>query len=353
MKTIAARLGLSTSTVSLALANKPVVAPATRKRIQKMAADLGYRKNPLVAALMESRRWRRTPSASPVIAFLTLDNTRDGWREFPAVGPEFFRGCTREAERFGYKVEPFWARDPAMHSQRLSNMLSARGIQGVIVGTAPGDGVNLELDWSRFSAASVSIGLLSPLIDNLGCDHFWCMREAMQQCVVAGHRRVGLVIRKNADTRLQHRWSGAYWAHVHALGLDADIAPLETGSTDPRKFLAWLSQMRPQAVVGQIESAMLDYLKAEGVRVPRDVSLVSVVLRRRNEYLTGLCEDRELIGERAARHVISLIQHNVTGVPSAPCFLFTRGVWNEGQTLKKIRPARSGHPAVVSAVSTM
>ncbi|AHF89835.1 LacI family transcriptional regulator [Opitutaceae bacterium TAV5] len=354
MKVIAAQLGLSTSTVSLALANKPVVAAATRARVQEAAARLGYRKNPLVAALMESRRWRRTPSASPVIAFLTLDNTRDGWRS--NVSLDFFTGCAREAARFSYKVEPFWARAPHMDARRLTQVLRTRGIQGIVVGTGPGTGTDVELDWEHFSAASVSIGLNNPRLDNLSCDHFWCMREAMLRCAAAGHTRVALVAGEAADTRLQHRWSGAYWAHVHALGLDADIAPLETGSTDTRNFLAWLDRVRPQAVVGQFGPPTLARLEAAGLRIPHDVSLVSVVLGRRNERLTGLCEDRELIGERAARHVISLIQHNETGVPAVPCFLSTPGIWNEGKTLKTlrgIRPARSGQPGAVPAISTM
>ncbi|EIP99653.1 transcriptional regulator [Opitutaceae bacterium TAV1] len=354
MKVIAAQLGLSTSTVSLALANKPVVAATTRARVRDVAARLGYRKNPLVAALMESRRWRRTPSASPVIAFLTLHATEDAWRS--NVSLDFFTGCAREAARFGYKVEPFWARAPHMGARRLTQVLRTRGIQGIVVGPGPGAGTDVELDWDYFSAASVSIGLNNPRLDNLSCDHFWCMREAMLRCAAAGHTRVGLVVGEATDTRLQHRWSGAWHAYVRALGLEENVEPLRTVHTDTRNFLAWLDRVRPQAVVGQFGPPTLVRLEAAGLRIPHDVSLVSVVLGRRNERLTGLCEDRELIGERAARHVISLIQHNETGIPAVPCFLSTPGIWNEGETLKTlqgIRPARSGQPAAVPAISTM
>ncbi len=55
LKDVASAAGVSVSTASRALADNPAVATATRKRIQKLAAELGYRPNAQARALQSSR----------------------------------------------------------------------------------------------------------------------------------------------------------------------------------------------------------------------------------------------------------------------------------------------------------
>ena len=52
MKHVAAAAGVSVMTVSLALRRAPSIPAATRERVVAAAEQLGYRRNPLVAALM-------------------------------------------------------------------------------------------------------------------------------------------------------------------------------------------------------------------------------------------------------------------------------------------------------------
>ncbi len=56
MRDIAGKAGVSVMTVSRALNNHPGLAPLTRERILQLAGELGYRPNPMVSALMRSRR---------------------------------------------------------------------------------------------------------------------------------------------------------------------------------------------------------------------------------------------------------------------------------------------------------
>ena len=56
MRKIAERAGVNRSTVSLALKNNQRLKPATRKKIQKLAMQMGYRKNPTLAHLMSLLR---------------------------------------------------------------------------------------------------------------------------------------------------------------------------------------------------------------------------------------------------------------------------------------------------------
>ena len=56
MSTIAERAGVSKNTVSLALRHDPQIPAETRARIEKIARELGYAKNPVVSQLMTELR---------------------------------------------------------------------------------------------------------------------------------------------------------------------------------------------------------------------------------------------------------------------------------------------------------
>ena len=64
MKHVAAAAGVSVMTVSLALRRVPSIPAETRERVLAVAEKLGYRRNPLVAALMADLRGRRRPAAA-------------------------------------------------------------------------------------------------------------------------------------------------------------------------------------------------------------------------------------------------------------------------------------------------
>src|SRR3977135_1614610 len=80
MVEIAQRLGVASSTVSRALRGDPRIGPETRLRVQEMADKLNYRPNPLVSALMASRRRRGGSGEVDVIALVTNYGGRENWR---------------------------------------------------------------------------------------------------------------------------------------------------------------------------------------------------------------------------------------------------------------------------------
>ncbi|MCU0791263.1 MAG: helix-turn-helix domain-containing protein [Opitutaceae bacterium] len=67
MRDIANLVGLDPSTVSLALRDHPRIAAATRERVRRAAAKLGYAPDPLLSALAS---YRRNVHERPVTATL-------------------------------------------------------------------------------------------------------------------------------------------------------------------------------------------------------------------------------------------------------------------------------------------
>jgi D-alanyl-D-alanine carboxypeptidase len=129
MREVAERAGVSRSAVSLALQQHPSIPVATRERIHAAAAELGYRKNPLVAALMRSRRSQTT--ATPVranLAYLTADVPNDAWRD-AATLRSFHTSSAARADQRGFRLDEFSLTGPRMNPQRLAGLLKARGIK--------------------------------------------------------------------------------------------------------------------------------------------------------------------------------------------------------------------------------
>src|ERR1700748_1389319 len=112
MEDIAFAAGVSRSTVSRALRNDPRLKSETCARVQKMAAELGYRPNPFVATLMADLQRKRRPSTSSTLAVVTPHPSREGWRRQNPSFVDYFEGAKERAASQGYALETFWLREP-------------------------------------------------------------------------------------------------------------------------------------------------------------------------------------------------------------------------------------------------
>ena len=180
LQDVAVAAGVHRTTVSLALRDHPRIPAATRERIKAIAGRLGYRINPLVAALMQTRRLGRS-ERHVTLAFVTNYPTRFGWRPKHHDRPDYFPGATRRAHELGYKLEDFWLREPGMTPARFCRILAARGINGLLIARLPPDQHALDLEWNRFSCVALGMTLRSPVLHHVTENHFDTVAQAMQR----------------------------------------------------------------------------------------------------------------------------------------------------------------------------
>lgn len=275
MRTIAQQAGVSHVTVSLALRNDPRLPLETRQRIQAIAHELGYRPNPLVHALMAQVRTAKPVTRTTTLAFVTAFPTRDGWRKASHIFREYYEGAVERAQQSGYQIEEVWAKEPGMTGRRLTQVLLARNIRGLIIGPVPTARGHLSLDWSQFAAAALGYSMTRPDLHRAAANHYLGMTLALRKLRRLGHRRVGFAIPDSSEERVNRANLAAVLTYQRTQRPANRVPPLlMRGDWDEKAFRTWVCRYRPDAVISHAAMVALD-VRRFGMRVPEDVAVMT------------------------------------------------------------------------------
>ena len=330
MRDVAAAAGVHQTTVSLALANDRRLPAATRQRVARIASKLGYRPHPLLSVLGATRRSGRHWETGSTLAFV-----------MPADSPgeahgEYLSAVRQTAWTQGYGVAPFIVGVAGLTPKRLSGVLKARRIQGALIAPFPAAHGSLQgIDWEDFCAVSIEHTLDFPMLDRVANDAYGGMRLAMRRCRERGLRRVGLLLSANGHARTEEANGAAYWIEQKTGGHFAAVPPLYLERWDGGAVRRWLRGHGLEAVVtsGTFIDPLRDLLPREGMRVPEDISLVSINTSRNGE-ISGIYQNIEARSALAARLLIDKINRNDYGIPDFRQTVLTLGSWLEGFTLR-------------------
>ena len=220
-----------------------------------------------------------------------------------------------------------------MSPQRFCDILSARGINGLIVGRLPPGQQAMDLAWSRFSCVALGLTLRSPLLHHVTENHFDTAWQAMQRCRERGYRRVGFVFSEANDSpRVGDRWLGAFLAQQQLFPAVDRLPPCPAVPADEHSFRAWFNRVRPDALLANHARPIHSWLERMGRCVPRDVGLVE--LEDHPELgSAGVYYDPAKLGALAVEMLVGLMHRNETGVPDDQHEILLTGEWRHGRTL--------------------
>jgi LacI family transcriptional regulator len=119
LKTIAENLGVSTTSVHRALADKPGVGPELRRRVLRTAAELGYRPN-LVARSLATNR-------STILGVVVISFERGAWYG------QLVEGIEREASEYGYSLLLGCSHDDPARERLLVRTFLDKGVDGLLI----------------------------------------------------------------------------------------------------------------------------------------------------------------------------------------------------------------------------
>jgi LacI family transcriptional regulator len=324
---IAREIGMHQTTVSLALRGDRRLKPETIARIKAAAEKLGYCPDPMLTALASYRRSRRPSTHHSVIAWVTNWPTRQGWRCRPMF-TQFFDGARERATQLGYRLEEFWLNTGKFTPRRASDILYARGVQGLILAPQPDGITSVELDWKRFSVVTIGRTLRQPVLHMVSNDQFRTVTQLCHTLAQRGYRRIGYAIEKHRDERIDCHWSAAFDLFQRGLPPEQRTTRYEAAH-DADTFRAWLLRNRPDVVFGCEEhtNELLQALRGSVPALP-DFALIGITAK--DGVFSGMNENAETVGATAVERLTALIHLGEIGIPVVPTRSLLDASWVDG-----------------------
>ncbi|MBC8012309.1 MAG: LacI family DNA-binding transcriptional regulator [Burkholderiales bacterium] len=338
LRELAVRLDVSHATVSEALRGSPRVKTATRLRIIAEAERLGYRANPLASALMTEMRRSRNGSFRGTLALFDPETSARRSPAFIRHQADLAAGAIERAGQLGFRIDPISLQQRGLSRDTLSDVLHARGINGVLILPACSPVACADLDWSRLCVVRADACAERPVLHAFHPDHHQALSLALDELHARGFTRPGLVLDPALGESALHRWFTAYHAHYlrrHSVLPKATAtppsAPLVAAADESDRLRTWLAREKHDVVLAH-DVAVSATLRAlhPGPASPPD--FCCLCLAADTPQHPGLDLRSAAIGRHAVQFLIDLVLRNQCGVPELPITSLIPAAWRPGSS---------------------
>ncbi|MFG3025689.1 LacI family DNA-binding transcriptional regulator [Streptomyces sp. NPDC048254] len=305
MADVAAKAGVSRALVSIIFRGQPGASEETRKRVLRVADEIGY--HPDSAARLLARGRSRTLGV-----MFTVHQT------FHA---DLIQGIYPEAERLGYDVLLSAATHGRSEAKAAEALLSHRCEALILLGPEA-EATYLDELGHRAATVSVSRRVSRARVDFVHSAEGKGVQQAMEHLVELGHRRIVHIDGGRGPGSAERR--RAYRAAMRRHGLESEARVIpgehteESGIGAGRLLLAERDggQALPTAVLAGNDRCawgLLMALTRAGVDVPRDVSVVGYDDSHLSHLmpigLTTVRQDAALMAEHAVRFAVQRLEN--------------------------------------------
>jgi len=301
---VAARSGVSKSTVSNVIRGSAAVSPAARSRVLAAVAELGYRPNAVARQLVQ----RRTSTVGVFVGDL---------------GNPFYGELAKQLEHYAH-AQGFTTMicntdgRPDREAARVEAMLERR-VAGIALLQLSTDCSILDVLIAE-GVPAVIVSSTDPRVDSVGVDESRGVSLAVHHLAGLGHRRLCYVTSPYVEERTNRARHASFTRACAALGLD-QAAPLVL---DVDAVLAGGSADIDDAATGFTAAndlaglALVEALERRGRSVPRDASVVGfdgiVLTALAGVGLTTVAQPRE----QMARVGVRLLLERIGGEAGPP-----------------------------------
>lgn len=336
LKDIAQRADVSHATVSMALRNLPKIPADTRKRIKKLAKEMGYTPDPMLGRLSAYRT--KTISTVPKAAIAWINF----WQKPEALEQNgtynaYLKGACAMAKTLGYRVEPMMIHEAGMSLTRIESILHSRNITGLLIPPAETSlKTSLDLHWERYSVVKFGYtmsGINAHLVTNT---QFETTRLVIRKALEKGYKRIGFHLASVGKERTGDNLLGGYLLESHDRPELNKIKPLILTSKqeayNKKLFMSWFHKVKPDCILTQIDT-VAEWLMEDDIKVPQDVAVFNFALPAANHiHYSGVQQNSLLIGQQAVAWLDRLLRHGLRGIPEKPLELLVEGDWIDGET---------------------
>lgn len=338
---IAHELKVSTTAVSLALRGKPGVSEKLRLKVLQCAEQRGYHPNPVAAELMSIVRSRRSvPKSGGAIAFINpfSDSKLLDRYDFHM----FYDGAKRRAKDFGYEMEVFVSSVPGMTGARMTKILQARGIRGVLVGARLYDDPEFQLDWSAFSAVLIGEIEYHQNISRVCNYHTHTCSLAIARLYEKGYRRIGVALMDRYEASRKYSYAIGIDQFTRSNKVREGVDLYLYNDFDKVDFKKWCSARAIDAVISleaQPGMAVAEWNAGGGNQIGYAcLSVLPVAPWTGVEKdsvaanWSGVNQHSEEIGSSAMDLLRSMLLAGERGISSKPKLVLVEGEWVEGNS---------------------
>lgn len=271
IKDIAAKLGISPATVSMALNDRPGVNAATRRRVMEAVKEMNY----------TGSTGRKVPQNNGVISFLV-------YKRFGRIlaDTQFFADLTEavetEARQRSYTVALTYCSSREELGSVVNPVLAARPEGIIILGTEMD-----EDDLSAFDGIDVPIvvldsDLLGSSVDTVSIHNCDGVYKAVQYLKDTGHEDIGYLRSSFSIKNFEQRFMGFNFS-LGKMGLKCPpehvymLEPTIEGACEDMNALLKNHVEFPKALIADNDLIALGAMKGflqNGIKVPDDISLV-------------------------------------------------------------------------------
>ena len=325
---VARRAGVSTATVSRAIALPDRVTDATREAVFAAIRETGYTPNAAARNL-------RAKTTKMVLVLL------------PGIGNSFFTPILNALEEVfsaaGYGVLIGYTRQDKSRETHYARVIRAGQVDGVLLVTGH---LPRDEEFTHFPYTVPVSLILSEIPGHNGFSVFdvenrKAGRTMTEYLISLGHRRIAHIAGPSLNPEANERAAG-YREALEAAGIPFDGSLLWTGAGNfdfaageaaARRYLDMND--RPTAVFAAADETAFGFmraLKTEGVSIPRDVSVVGFddteFAYHYDPALTTMRQPRTETGRLAAQDLLRRMQANGEGSETVrvrlPCELVIR-----------------------------
>lgn len=271
IKDIARELRVSVTTVSNALNDKPGVGKSARKKILKMAKEMGYQPDYFAKGLVSRQSY---------VIGLIITNIADPFY------PELALGAQEKASACGYSMMLFNTNHVVENERKIIEMLKSKGVDGILLATAQQDDPNIELlDGLHIPYVLVNRLVLNPKkaspIDSVSLDNYGGSHKAATHLCRLGHTRIAMVAGDMESSTAIGRTQGALDAFAE-FGITIPPEWLIKGGYSKDSAYSAVQNIltrkdRPTAIFAQDDNMALGVREAAyeaGLKIPEDLALV-------------------------------------------------------------------------------
>ncbi len=271
IRQIAQLAGVSVATVSMVLNNNPKITEATRRKVNRVISDVGYRPNRLAQSL--SGQYTRVLAVlMPTLRHAVAD---------PYFGELISGICDRAAKR-GHKVMLEHAKPEFIKQNQHLELFERRFVDGVFcIGFNDKHPFLTDIHQRDFPMIAVNNVFPDWGLDHVVCDYRSGAEQVMTYLRQLGHRKIGLIY-GSLDAYTARTIVDVYRQRMHDAGVEADDTWMidghfteEHGADAARRLLEHHPDLTA-IFAGNDKMALgsMHYITHQGKAVPGDVSIV-------------------------------------------------------------------------------